>query len=256
MDLCARRPPFAGADPPAAVYFYSPDRGGVHLETHLAGYTGLMHADAYAGFNKLYGAGRKPGPIIEAVCWAHARRKFFDLARINKAPIAIEAVARIGALFTIEREIDGRPPLERLRVRHQRSRPRVETLETWLHEQYARLFPTNQVAKAIAYSLNRWDGLIRFVDDGRLCLNNNAVERALRSIAVGRHNWTFAGSDAGGRRAAAFYTLIETAELNDLDPAGQPCIEPDPLNVTVERAPARSEDAFAIVEVSLEIHGQ
>ena len=210
--------PFAGADPPAAAYFYSPDRGGVHPETHLAGYAGLMQADAYAGFNRLYEAGRKPGPIVEAVCWAHARRKFFDLARLTKAPIALEAVARTDALFAIEREINGKPPSERRRVRQERSQPRVEALEAWLRAQYDRLSPAGQVAKAIAYSLNRWDGLARFLDDGRLCMTNNAAERALRGIAVGRHNWTFAGSDAGGRRAAAIYTLIESAKLNDVDP--------------------------------------
>jgi transposase len=210
--------PFAGADPPAAAYFYSPDRGGAHPQEHLASYVGLMQADAYAGFNRLYETARKPGPIVEAACWAHARRKFFDLARLNKAPIAIEAVARIDALFAIEREINGLSPVERRKVRQERSRPRVEALGTWLRQQYARLSPNNQVAKAIAYSLNCWDGLVRFLDDGRLCMTNNAAERALRCIAVGRHNWTFAGSDAGGRRAAAIYTLIETAKLNDVDP--------------------------------------
>ena len=185
---------------------------------HLACYAGLMQADAYAGFNRLYEAARKPGPIVEAVCWAHARRKFFDLARLNKAPIALEAVRRTDALFAIEREINGKPPSERRRVRQERSRARVEALEAWLREQYAKLSPASQVAKAIAYSLNRWDGLARFLDDGRLCMTNNAAERALRGIAVGRHNWTFAGSDNGGRRAAAIYTLIETAKLNDIDP--------------------------------------
>jgi transposase len=210
--------PFAGADPPAAAYFYSPDRGGVHPETHLAFYTGLMQADAYAGFNRLYEAGRRPGPIVEAACWAHARRKFFDLARLNKAPIAIEAVARIDGLFAIERDINGLPATERRQVRQERSRPRVEALGSWLRERYAKLSPNNQVAKAIAYSLNGWVSLVGFLDDGRLCMTNNAAERALRGIAVGRHNWTFAGSDAGGRRAAAIYTLIETAKLNDVDP--------------------------------------
>jgi transposase len=210
--------PFAGADPPAAAYFYSPDRGGVHPQEHLASYAGLMQADAYAGFDRLYEAGRRPGPIVEAACWAHARRKFFDLARLNKAPIAIEAVARIDVLFAIEREINGLPAPDRRRVRQERSGPRVEALEAWLREQYAKLSAANQVAKAIAYSLNHWRGLVRFLDDGRLCMTNNAAERALRGIAVGRHNWTFAGSDAGGRRAAAIYTLIETAKLNDIDP--------------------------------------
>jgi transposase len=210
--------PFAGADPPAAAYFYSPDRTGRHPEEHLASWTGLMQADAYAGFNRLYEPGRQPGPIVEVACWSHARRKFFDLARLNKAPIAIEAVARIDALFDIERDINGLPPDQRRTVRQERSRPRVEALETWLREHYAKLSPHSQVAKAIAYSLNSWDALIRFLDDGRLCLSNNAAERALRCIAVGRHNGTFAGSDNGGHRAAAIYTLIETAKLNDVDP--------------------------------------
>src|SRR5262249_40030644 len=159
--------PFAGADPPAAAYFYSPDRGGVHPEAHLASYPGLMQADAYAGFNKLYEAGRKPGPIVAAVCWAQTRRKFFDLARPHQAPIAIEAVSRIDALFDIEREINGKSAPDRQRVRQERSRPHIEALETWLRTQYDRLSPNGQVAKAIAYSLNRWDGLARFLDDGR-----------------------------------------------------------------------------------------
>jgi transposase len=210
--------PFAGPDPPAAVFFYSPDRGGAHPEQHLAGYAGLMQADAYAGFNKLYEAGRKPGPIVEAACWAHARRKFFDLARLNKAPIAIEAVERIDALFAIEREINGASPQQRLLARNEHSRPLVVELETWLRQQRAKLSARNETAKAIQYSLKLWGALTRFLDDGRLCMSNNAAERALRGIAVGRHNWTFAGSDNGGRRAAAIYTLIETAKLNDVDP--------------------------------------
>jgi transposase len=210
--------PSGGPDPPAAAFFYSPDRSGKHPEEHLASYAGLMQADAYSGFNRLYEASRRPGPIVEASCWAHARRKFFDLARINKAPIAIEAVERIDALFAIEREINGKTPQERKRVRHERSRPLVAALETWLREQRRKLSARNEIAKAIQYSLNRWTALTRFLDDGRLCMSNNAAERALRGIAVGRHNWTFAGSDEGGRRAAAIYTLVETAKLNDVDP--------------------------------------
>jgi len=209
--------PFGGTDPPAAAYFYSPDRRGEHPEAHLASWAGLMQADAYAGYDRLYEAGRRPGPVVEAACWAHARRKFFDLARLNKAPIAIEAIARIDALFAVERDINGLLPEERRKVRQQRSRPRVEALGTWLREQHARLSPHGKVAKAIAYSLNAWDALLRFLDDGRLCMTNNAAERALRCIAVGRNNWTFAGSDAGGRCAAAIYTLIESAKLNDVD---------------------------------------
>lgn len=210
--------PFAGPAPPAAMYFYSPDRGRAHPEAHLAGWQGLMQADAYSGFNRLYEPGRQPGPIVEVACWAHARRYFFDLARLNKAPIGIEAVARIDALFAIEREINGASPADRHRVRQERSKPLVEALGQWLREQHTRVSPNGKTAKAIAYSLNAWPALGRFLEDGRLCMSNNAAERAMRPIATGRRNWTFAGSDEGGRRAAAIYTLIETAKLNDVDP--------------------------------------
>jgi len=177
-----------------------------------------MQADAYAGFTKLYEANRKPGPIIEAACWAHGRRKFFDLARLNKAPIAAAAVERIDVLFAIEREINGLTPPERARVRQERSRPLMIELQTWLREQRARLSKNSDTTKAINYSLNRWHAFARFLDDGRLCMSNNAAERELRTVALGRKNWTFAGSDEGGRRAAAIYSLIATAKLNDIDP--------------------------------------
>ncbi len=210
--------PFGGADPAAACFFYSPDRGGAHPQRHLEHYAGFLQADAYAGFERLYQLGRKPGPITEVACWAHARRKFFDLARLQKAPIAIEAVKRIDALFEIERTVNGQPSAERRRVRQAQSRPLIVELEAWFAEQRAKLSAKADLAKAIAYALNRWSALTRFLDDGRLCLSNNAAERALRGIAVGRHNWTFAGSDTGGERAAAIYTLIESAKLNDIDP--------------------------------------
>ena len=210
--------PFGGADPPAAVFCYSPDRSGAHPERHLAGWAGLMQADAYAGFNRLYEGARKPGPVVEAACWAHARRKFFELAQLKQAPIAIEAVRRIDALFAVEREISGLSAAERLAVRAARSRPLVQELETWLRAQRARISAKSDAGKVVDYSLKRWPALARFLDDGRLCLSNNAAERSLRGVAVGRHNWTFAGSDAGGERAAAIYTLIETAKLNDVDP--------------------------------------
>jgi transposase len=210
--------PFGGRDPPAAVFFYSPDRSGEHPERHLAGYCGLMQADAYAGFTKLYGANRKAGPIIEAACWAHARRKFFDLARLSQAPIAAEAVKRIDVLFAIEREINGLTAPERVRVRQERSRSLVTELQTWLSEQRTKLSRNNDTRKAIHYILSRWDAFTRFLDDGRLCMSNNAAERELRAVAVGRRNWTFAGSNEGGRRAAAIYTLIATAKLNNVDP--------------------------------------
>src|SRR6478735_4994331 len=153
-----------------------------------------MRADAYAGFDRLYRPGRKPGPIIEAACWAHARRYFFEVARLDKTPIAIEAVKRIDALFAIEREINGIAPQERLRVRSEQSRPLVVALEAWLREQRAKLSGQSKVAKAIAYSLTRWVALTRFLDDGRLCMSNNAAEREIRPIVMGRHNWTFTGS--------------------------------------------------------------
>jgi len=210
--------PFAGPDPPAAVFFYSPDRSGEHPEQHLAGYAGLMQADAYAGFTRLYDAHRKAGPIIEAACWAHGRRKFFDLARISKAPIAAEAVTRIDCLFAIERQINGLMHQERLRVRQERSRPLIKELHIWLREQRAKLSQNSDTTKAINYSLKRWDAFSRFLDDGRICMSNNAADRELRAVAVGRKNWTFAGSDEGGRRADAIYTLIATAKLNDIDP--------------------------------------
>jgi transposase len=210
--------PFAGPDPPAAVFFYSRDRGGEHPERHLASYAGLMQADAYAGFNRLYESNRKPGPLIEAACWAHARRKFFDLARMNKAPIATEAVERIDALFAIEREVNGVTPQERVRIRDERGRLLVISLGSWLREQRARVSKNSDTGKAIDYSLKLWVALTRFLDDGRLCMSNNAAERELRAVAVGRRNWTFAGSDEGGRRAAAIYTLIATAKLSNVDP--------------------------------------
>jgi transposase len=158
------------------------------------------------------------GPIIEAACWAHARRKFFDLARLTKAPIAMEAVERIDTLFAIEREINGLAPQERFAARHERSRQLVIALEAWLREQRVKVSGQSETGKAIAYSLTRWAALTRFLEDGRLCMSNNAAERELRGAAMGRKNWTFAGSDEGGRRAAAIYTLIRTAKLSDVHP--------------------------------------
>lgn len=210
--------PFGGRDPPAAAYFYSPDRRGEHAQTFLKGFTGVLQADAFSGFGQLYGPGRAGGSITEAACWAHARRKLFEIAELKKAPIAIEAVRRINGLFAIERDINGMTPEGRLAVRDKHSRPLIRALETWLRENRSTLSAKSEVAKAIDYLLKRWPSFTGFLEDGRICLSNNAAERALRGIAVGRKNWTFAGSDAGGRRAAAVYTLIETAKLNDVDP--------------------------------------
>lgn len=200
------------------MFFYSPNRTGEHSERHLATYASLMQADVYAGFNRLYEVGRKPGMIVEATCWAHARRKFVDLARLDKSPIAIEVVKRIDVLFAIEREINGMAPNARAAARNDRSRPLLIELQTWLREQRARLSAASKTAKTINYSLKRWSALTRFLYDGRLCMSNNAAERERRAVAVGRMNWTFARSDEGGWRSAAIYTLIQTAKLNDVDP--------------------------------------
>src|SRR3954463_6356228 len=210
--------PFGGADPPAAVYFYSVDRKGEHPQSFLKSYSGILQADAYSGFGQLYEPGRVIGAATEAACWAHARRKFFELAELRKGPIAIEAVKRMDALFAIERAINGRPPDERRALRAAQSKPLVDDLETWLRAQRGRLSPKSETAKAIDYMLRRWASFALFLEDGRVCLSNNAAERAIRGIAVGRRNWTFAGSDVGGHRAAALYTLVETCKLNEVDP--------------------------------------
>jgi transposase len=210
--------PFAGPAPPAAAFFYPPDREGLHPERHLAGFAGILQADAYGGFNRLYEPGRKPGPILEAACWAHARRKLYELAATSKAPVAAEAVRRIDRLFAVERDVAGLSAEARLAVRQERSAPILADLEPWLRQQQERLSRKSEVGKAIAYTTRRWEALTRFMSDGRICLSNNAAERALRGVAVGRRNWTFAGSDRGGERAAAIYTLIETAKLGGVDP--------------------------------------
>jgi transposase len=210
--------PWGGTDPPAAMFRYSRDRTAEHPNRHLAGYAGILQADAYAGYNALYEADRQPGPITEAGCWAHGRRKLFELAELSRAPLAIEAVRRIDAIFDVERAINGLPADARLAGRQQHIAPLVTELETWMRESRGRLSRHNPVAKAMDYMLTRWEIFARFLSDGRICLTNNAAERALRGIALGRKSWLFAGSDRGGDRAAAMYSLIYTAKLNDVDP--------------------------------------
>lgn len=210
--------PFGGSAAPAAIYYYSPTREGEHAERQLAKYTGIVQADAYSGFNGLFVEGRQPGPIVEAACWAHSRRKFFELARLRKMPIAIEAVQRIDALFAIEREINGKSPDERKAARQARSKPLIESFETWLRGERKKLSSKGPLAKAVDYQFNHWAAFTRFLDDGRICLSNNAAERSIRGIAIGRRNWTFCGSDSGGQRTAVMFTLIETAKLSDVDP--------------------------------------
>jgi transposase len=221
--------PFAGRAPPAALYYASRDRRHEHPARHLHGFTGILQADAYSGYNELYDPSRVQGPITAALCWAHARRQFFELADIaanarrgKKAaaisPIALEAIKRIDALFDIERGINGQPAEQRLRVRKEQSAPLVAGLEAWLREQRPRLSRSSSVAEPIDYMLRRWDRFTRFIDDGRVCLTNNAAERALRGFALGRKSWLFAGSERGADRAAVMATLIMTAKLNDTDP--------------------------------------
>ena len=223
--------PFGGPAPPAAVFYYSRDRRGEHPQRHLAGWAGILQADAYGGYDALYGAGRSPGPISQAPCWSHGRRKLFELADIAEAarrkargktglisPIALEAVKRIDALFDIERDINGRTAVERRVIRQELSAPCVAELENWMRERRARLSRHDPVAKALDYMLTRWTAFTGFLDDGRICLTNNAAERALRGLALGRRSWLFAGSDRGGGRATMMYSLIITARMNDVDP--------------------------------------
>jgi transposase len=224
--------PFGGPAPPAAMFYYSRDRSGEHPQAHLEEYAGIFQADAYSGYTKLYEANRKPGQLAEAACWVHARRPFFILADVaanarRKAqgktaspisPLALEAVRRIDALFDIERSINGQSAERRRAVRQELSAPLVADLERWLREQRPKLSRGNDLAKAMDYMLKRWPAFTRFLDDGRICLSNNAAERALRGIALGRKSWLFAGSDRGGLRAAAIYSLIVTAKLNNVDP--------------------------------------
>lgn len=224
--------PFGGAGPPAVMFYYSRDRRGEHPQTHLAAYAGILQADAYDGYGRLYLADRKPGPIREAACWVHARRPFFAMADLEEnarrrsagkkeiplSPIAIEVVRRIDALFEIERSINGKNAAERLATRRMLSAPLVDDLKAYLSAQLPKLARAHDLAKAINYILKRWVAFTLFLEDGRVCLSNNAAERGLRGIALGRKSWLFCGSDRGGQRAAAMYSLIVTAKMNGVDP--------------------------------------
>jgi transposase len=224
--------PFGGADPPAAVFYYSRNRRGEHPAAHLASWSGILQADAYGGYGDLYVTNRQPAPILEASCWAHSRRKVFELADIEAAarrkargekpnlvyPLALGALQRIDALFDIEREINGLSPDHRRAVRQARSAPLVTELESWMIETRDKLSRGHDLAKAFNYMLRRWPSFTRFLNDGRICLTNNAAERALRGIALGRKSWLFCGSDRGGERAAILYSLIVSAKMNDVDP--------------------------------------
>lgn len=223
--------PFAGDAPPAALFYFSRDREMAHPNRHLAGWKGVLQADAYGGYNDLYRGDRDPGPVESALCWSHARRKFFELADIKEkarkqkpthdiSPVALEAVTRIDAIFDVERGINGLDAAARLEARQRLVRPLIDELHDWMRTERDTMSRHNPVAKAIAYMFkaDRWETFTRFLEDGRICLTNNAAERALRGVALGRKSWLFAGSERGGDRAAFMYSLIVTAKLNDIDP--------------------------------------
>jgi transposase len=206
--------PAGDSTPPAVGFAFSPDRKGEHPQKHLADFRGVLQADADAGFNQLY----EGGPIQEVACWAHVRRKFYDRQVAHKSPVAQEALERIAALYAIESEIRGRPPSERREVRQARARPLLDSLREWLESCLTKLWRKSDTTAAVKYVLGLWEALVRYTEDGRLEIDNNAAERALRVVALGRKNYLFAGSDAGGERAAAIYSLVGTAKLNGIDP--------------------------------------
>ena len=250
--------PFAGPDPPATLFRYSRDRSGDHPVEHLRTFAGILQADAYAGYNRLYDHGRSPGPVTEALCWAHGRRRFYELADIAAgkrrgkrappiSPLALEAVTRIDAIFDIERAINGETVEQRLAVRQERSAPLVAELEDWMRTERAGLSRHAAVAKAMDYMLKRLDGFARFLGDGRICLTNNAAERALRPLCLGRKSWLFAGSDRGGARAAVMYTLsgLSMRHVTRRGPSS-PTVS---LNRTGPRAPAPATTPSSITRI-------
>ena len=210
--------PWGGTGPPAALYCYSPDRKGERPREHLAGYAGWLHADAYAGYDALTAAKGGTPPITHVACMAHARRELFKVYETTKSPLAEEGLRRIGELYAIEAAINGQPPEQRRAARQAQSKPLLEALHAWMLVQRRRLSGKATLGKALQYALNRWDALVRYLEDGRLSIDNNLSERLLRGIAVTRKNYLFLGSDAGGQRAAVIYTIAQTAMLNGLDP--------------------------------------
>jgi hypothetical protein len=221
--------PFGSRAPLAVIYHYSRNRRGEHPVAHLAGWHGLLQADAYGGYNGLVDARRQPAPVTRALCWANARRYFFKLAdaatqlkqrrktKIVVAPLAVDAVRQMDAIFAIERAIVGQNADERLAIRQQQVAPLVTAFHDWMVEHRSKLSRGSDVATAMDYMLKDWPAFTAFLADGRICMTNNAAERAMRGIAIGRKAWLFAGSDRGGQRAAFMFSLIATAKLNDVD---------------------------------------
>ena len=211
--------PWGGADPPVVAYYFSPDRKGEHPQTHLKDFEGILQADAYAGFKALYA----PGPdgtvrVREAACWAHLRRDFHDVWKATGSEVAKDALDRIGALYDIERRINGLSADQRLQVRNGESRPRADAFHEWMDSQLPCLPGKGDLAKAMRYALTRWPSFTLFLEDGRVAIDNNSAERAVKPVVIGRKNWMFAGSDAGGETLADAMTIIETAKMSGLDP--------------------------------------
>jgi len=210
--------PAANETPPAAWFTYTPDRKGKHPSEHLRDFKGILQADGYAGFDRLFNPADPNHPIKEAACWAHARRKFYDIHVATKSPLAEEALQRIGDLYVVEEAVRGQPPDVRRRARQARAGPKLAELHAWFIATLKKVPKKSELAGAIRYALSRWEALVRYRDDGRIEIDNNTVERALRAVAIGRKNYLFAGSDAGGERAAAIYSLVGTAKMNGVDP--------------------------------------
>jgi hypothetical protein len=210
---------WGGPEPPAAVYLYAPDRKAERPASHLEHFSGVLHVDGYAGFEPL----ADKGDVVLAACWSHTRRKFYEVAQATNAPIAVEALRRIGELYAVEADVRGQSPAHRLAARRRRSKPIIDALRAWLEAQLPLLSGSSTLAEAIRYALARWHGLTRFLHDGRTELDTNPVERAIRPVALGRKNHLFAGSDGGGHRWAVLCSLIETCKLNDIEPYAYLC---------------------------------
>jgi transposase len=206
--------PYGSDVAPACVFFYSPDRKGEHPQGHFKNFKGILHADGYAGFNAIF----ETGTVTEAACWAHVRRKFFDVHAVSGSPLAKEALDQIAALYAIEAQIKGKPPDERLGYRGDHAVPLIAELKAWLEATLQKISGKSELAKAMRYAQSRWPALCCYLSEGRVEIDNNAAERSIRGIALGRKNYLFAGSDTGGTRAAAIYSLIETCKLNAIDP--------------------------------------
>jgi hypothetical protein len=230
--------PWGDETPPAVWFAYSPNRRGEHPQAHLKDFQGILQADAFAGYAPLYASGK----IQEAACWAHVRRKFYDLHQAQASPVAGEALQRIGNLYAIKKAIRGKPPDHRQAERHARAGPLLDDLRAWMQSTVRQLSKKSALAEAMRYALVRWDALVRYVEDGRIEIDNNTAERSLRTVALGRKNYLHLGSDSGGERAAAIYSLIGTARLNGLDPEAYlrqviGCIAEHPVNRVAELLP-------------------